>query len=330
MPAHAATNGTIGIGVLGCADIARRRMLPAFLADRNLRVVAVASRTGERAAKFAAEFGCDAVVGYRNLLDRADVEAVYLPLPPGLHAEWIRRALQTGRHVLTEKPATTSAEDTAEMIALARAGRLVLMENFMFLHHSRHDRVRRLLADGEAGRIRGFHSTFTIPARPAGDIRLSAGLGGGALLDNGAYPVRAAQLLLGEELEVAGAHLTTDPRHGVDIGGSALLYRSDGVTAQLTFGMDHHYVNDYHVHGSGGRLSVDRAFTPPADLATEITVARQGRVDRMTLPAEDQCARTVAAFAAAIRTGAGPDVRAMLRQAMLIDEIREHARRSRV
>lgn len=321
--------GAIGIGVLGCADVAWRRMLPAFRADRRVQVVAVASRTGERAAKFAAEFGCAAVVGYQGLLDRDDIDAVYLPLPSGLHAEWIRRALDTGRHVLTEKPATTSAADTTELVALARAGGLVLMENFMFLHHSRHERVRRLLADGVAGAVRGLHSTFTIPARPAGDIRLAAGLGGGALLDNGAYPVRAAQLLLGPDLEVAGANLMTHPRHGVDIAGSALLYRSDGVAALLTFGMDHHYLNDYHLHGSSGRLSVDRAFTPPADLATEITVARQGRVDRVTLPAEDQCARTVAAFVAAVRTGACPDTGAMLRQATLIDEIREHARRSR-
>lgn len=321
--------GAIGIGVLGCADIAWRRMLPAFLADPHLEVVAVASRTGERAAKFAAEFGCAAVEGYQGLLDRDDVDAVYLPLPPGLHAEWIRRALDAGKHVLTEKPATTSAEDTAELAALAERDRLVLMENFMFLHHSRHDRVRRLLADGAAGAVRGFHSTFTIPARPAGDIRLNASLGGGALLDNGAYPLRMAQLLLGPDLAVAGAHLMTDPRHGVDVAGSALLYRSDGVVVQLTFGMDHHYVNDYHVHGSSGRLSVDRAFTPPAGLAPEITVARQGRVERVTMPAEDQCAKTVAAFATAIRTGESPDTAAMLRQATLIDDIREHARRPR-
>jgi dTDP-3,4-didehydro-2,6-dideoxy-alpha-D-glucose 3-reductase len=231
--------------------------------------------------------------------------------------------------VLTEKPATTSAQDTAELVALAGANGLVLMENFMFLHHSRHERVRRLLAEGAAGPVRSFHSTFTMPARPAGDIRLDPDLGGGALLDNGAYPVRAAQLLLGPDLAVAGAHLTTDPDHGVDIAGSALLYRSDGVAAQLTFGMDHHYLNDYHVHCAGGRLSVDRAFTPPADLATEITVARRGRVDRVTLPAEDQCAKTVAAFVAAVSTGTCPDAGAMVRQAALIDEIRDHARRVR-
>lgn len=318
----------IGVGVVGCADVAWRRMLPAFRADPHVRLVAVASRTGDRAATFAAEFGCDAVAGYQHLLGRDDVDAVYVPLPSALHAEWIRRALESGRHVLTEKPATTSAVDTAELVALAEAGGLVLLENFMFVHHSRHERVRWMLADGVVGELRSFHSTFTIPARPAGDIRLVAGLGGGALLDNGAYPVRAAQLLLGPDLEVAGAHLLTDPRHGVDVAGAALLYRSDGVAAQLTFGMDHHYVNDYHVHGSKGRIGVDRAFTPPADPATEITVARHGGVDREAVPAQDQCAKTVAAFVAAIRAGESPHTAAMLRQARLIDEIREHARRS--
>lgn len=322
-------SGVTGVGVLGCADVAWRRMLPAFLADPHVRLVAVASRTGERAAKFAAEFGCDAVVGYQNLLDRDDVDAIYLPLPSGLHAEWIRRALCAGRHVLTEKPATTSAEETADLVAMAAARGLVLMENFMFLHHTRHARVAELLAGGAVGALRSFHSTFTIPARPAGDIRLNPRLGGGALLDNGAYPVRAAQLLLGPDLEVAGAQLMTDHRHGVDVAGSALLYRPDGVTAQVTFGMDHHYLNDYHVHGSDGRLSVDRAFTPPAEPATEITVARRGGIERVPLPEQDQCANTVAAFAAAVRTGTCQDAGAMVRQAALIDEIREHARRAR-
>ena len=125
---------------------------------------------------------------------------------------------------------------------------------------------------------------------------------------------------------MAGAHLLTPPGYDVDVSGAALLYRSDGVAAQLTFGMDHHYVNDYHVLGSSGRLGVDRAFTPPADLAPEITVARQGRVDRVTLPAEDQCAKAVDAFVAASRTGSWPDAAAMLRQATLIDEIRNTRR----
>ncbi|MFL6119724.1 Gfo/Idh/MocA family protein [Actinophytocola sp.] len=318
----------INIGILGCADVAWRRMLPAFQANRHVRVVAVASRTGERAAKFAAEFGCEALVGYSNLLDRDDIDTVYVPLPSRLHAEWIRHALDAGKHVLAEKPATTSAKDTLELARLAEANGLVLMENFMFLHHSRHERVQGLLADGAVGAVRSLHSTFTIPARPPGDIRLAAELGGGALLDNGAYPVRLAQLMLGPDLQVAGATLMTDPRHGVDVAGSALLYRSDGVSALLAFGLDHHYVNDYHVHGSSGRISVDRAFTPPAG-TTEIVVARQGGVSRVPLPAEDQCVETVAAFVAAIRTGTRPDTAAMVRQAMLIDEIRENARRAR-
>jgi NDP-hexose-3-ketoreductase len=320
--------GVIRIGVMGCADVAWRRMLPAFRTDRHVRVVAVASRTGERAAKFAAEFGCAAVEGYQNLLDRDDIDAVYLPLPPGLHAEWIRRTLETGRHVLTEKPATMSAADTTELTGLARRAGLVLMENFMFLHHSRHDRVRRMLADSVVGEVRSFHSTFTIPARPAGDIRLSPDLGGGALVDNGAYPVRAAQLLLGPDLRVAGAHLMTDAGSGVDVAGSALLYRPDGVTASLTFGLDHCYLNNYRVLGSRGRLDLDRAFTLPADLATVITVVRHGGVEHVTLPAEDQCARAVAAFADAIWTGVSPDIDAMVRQAVLIDQIRQHAKRS--
>ncbi len=322
--------GRIGVGVLGCADIAWRRVLPALRADRDVRLVAVASRTGERAAKFAAEFGCAAVTGYRGLLERDDVDAVYVPLPVALHARWIGRALAAGKHVLTEKPATTCHADTAELLAAAKSAGLVLMENFLFPHHSRHERVRRLLADGAIGDLRVFDSTFTIPARPADDIRLSAALGGGALLDNGAYPVLAAQLLLGPDLAVAGASLVVDDALGVDIGGTALLHRPDGVSARLAFGLHHFYVNDYHLLGSTGRIAVDRAFTPPADLATRITVTGPAGTEELAHAPEDQCANTVAAFVTAIRTGTPDDSHATtLRQAALIDGIREHAGRTR-
>jgi len=107
------------MAVLGCADIAWRRMLPAMVADPGVRVAAIASRRLSRASEFTDRFGGAPVEGYGALLDRDDVDAVYIPLPARMHAEWIERALLAGKHVLAEKPMTDNPADTGRLQALA-------------------------------------------------------------------------------------------------------------------------------------------------------------------------------------------------------------------
>jgi NDP-hexose-3-ketoreductase len=319
------TSPEIRLGVLGCADVAARRVLPAVATTPGIRLHAVASRTEGKAVAMTRRFGGLPVAGYQALLDRDDIDAVYLPLPPGLHPEWIKRALRAGKHVLAEKPLTTSAADTKSAVALAQQQGLVLMENFMFLRHTQHAAVHELIAEGAIGEVRAFEATFAIPARPRGDIRYRAELGGGALLDVGGYPVRAAQLFLGQGLRVRGATLRQDAQLGVDTGGAALLADGDGVTAQVTFGLAHAYTSRYSFVGSRGRLMLDHVFTPPATHRPTVRLDRQDYREERTLPAADQYACSVVAFADAVRGRGDRGVDAMLRQAELIDEIRLRA-----
>ncbi|MDN3262822.1 Gfo/Idh/MocA family oxidoreductase [Streptomyces sp. CSDS2] len=317
----------VRIGVLGCADIARRRMLPAMAAQAGVEIAAIAGRDAARARELAGRYGASPHHGYDELLARDDVDAVYIPLPAALHARWTRAALRAGKHVLAEKPLTTSLADTEELFALAAKSGLTLMENVMFVHHSQHAAVRALVADGAIGRLRAFHAAFAIPELPDGDIRYDAGLGGGALWDTGVYPVRAALYFLGDALEVVGATLDAHGGRQVDTAGAALLRTPDGVSAQLSFGLDHGYRSAYELWGSLGRITVERAFTPPADHQPLIRVERRGGVEEVVLPPDDQVAATVRAFAAAVRGGTGPDPRS-LRQAWLLDELRARAAKS--
>ncbi|MEV6210090.1 Gfo/Idh/MocA family protein [Kitasatospora sp. NPDC051914] len=316
----------LNVGVLGCASIARRKMLPALTACPLTRVAAVASRSGERAGEFAAEFGTEPVTGYRALLDRPDVDAVYVPLPAGLRAEWIVRALEAGKHVLAEKPLTTAAAPAREAVDLSRRRGLLLMESFMFLHHSAHRRVRDLVESGRIGEPRSFSAEFTVPPLPAGDIRHRPELGGGALLDLGAYPVRAAQLFCGPGLEVAGAVLQYDPATGVDTAGSALL-ASPRLTAVLSFGMEHHYRCRYGLTGSEGTITLDRAFTPPPDHRPVVRIERREGTEELLLPADDHFANIVDAFARTALSGRGfaDHGDRILRQADLLERIRRAA-----
>ncbi|MER6165449.1 Gfo/Idh/MocA family protein [Streptomyces violaceorubidus] len=314
------------MGVLGCADIAVRRILPALAEHRSVRLVALASRDGARAECLARRFGCAAVTGYQALLDRDDVDAVYVPLPPGMHHEWVARALTAGKHVLVEKPLSTTYAQSAELVETAARLDLALTENFMFLHHSQHAAVRGML--GEIGELRVFSSSFGVPPPDPASFRHSVSLGGGALLDVGVYPLRAAQLHLDGELDVLGACLRVDERTGVDVAGSVLLSTATGVTAQLDFGFQHSYRSTYALWGSRGRLSVPRAFTPPREHRPVVRIEQQDRLTELTLPADHQVGNALDAFAKAALSGTDrPGLRdALLRQALLVEQVRKAAR----
>ncbi|MGY4896060.1 Gfo/Idh/MocA family protein [Micromonospora aurantiaca (nom. illeg.)] len=315
------------MGVLGCADIAIRRLMPTIAGLDGVEVVAVASRSRSKAEQVAGQFGCAAVTGYRDLLKRDDVEAVYIPLPPRLHYEWVAEALQAGKHVLAEKPLCTTHVETVELMAVARERGRVLAENFMFLHHSQHDAVRAMVAANAIGRLQVFSSSFGVPPLDRAGFRYQPALGGGALLDVGVYPLRAAQLFL-PELEVLAATLRYDETTGVDVAGSALLAAPDGVAVQLAFGFDHSYRCEYALWGSTGRIAVDRAFTPPDQLKPPVRVERQDQATELAMPADPQVRNAVRAFVQAVRSGVdGPiEERATLRQAQLVEAVRDVAR----
>ncbi|WP_234016825.1 Gfo/Idh/MocA family protein [Streptomyces sp. LaPpAH-108] len=320
------------IGVMGCADIALRKMLPAFAASPHTTVTALASRDAAKARAAAGAFGCAPVEGYDALLARPDVDAVYVPLPIALHAPWAERALHAGKHVLAEKPLTSRAADTTRLLALARERGLVLAENYLFLHHPAYSTVRELVDSGVIGEVRALTASFTVPPRPADDIRYRADLDGGALLDIGVYPLRLASLLLGARLDVHGSVLHHDRPTGVDVGGGVLLGDPrTGTSAQLLFGMAHAYTACWQLLGSAGTIALDRAYTPPADHQPVLRIERAGVVEERALPAHDQTTAAVASFADAVRRAArqcAPDDAAaadVLRQADLVDAVRDRA-----
>ncbi|MGW4364403.1 Gfo/Idh/MocA family protein [Nocardia takedensis] len=292
-------------GVIGCAEIAERRTIPGLLAHPEIDLVAVASREADKAGRFAQRFGCAAVQGYDHLLEDADISAVYIPLPAMLHAEWVERALLAGKHVLVEKPLGSSHFQAVELTELARGKGLVLLENMMFLRHSRHRRVAELLADGAIGALRGLTSTFTIPPKPPDDIRYQP-TGGGALLDIGCYPARAAMYFLGPDLTVDGSVLRYDRSREVVLSGAVLLTNSAGVIAHLDFGLEHSYRSDYELSGSTGRLTVERAFTPPPTFSPTVRIHRQSGTEEIVLPPEDQFLGMLDFFVDAVRGAADP------------------------
>lgn len=263
----------IRIGVLGCANIAHRSVIPSILSlPEQFELVAIASRTMEKATQFASEFGCEAVAPYDELIRREDIEALYLPLPTGLHKEWINKALCAGKHVYAEKSIAFSLTDAQEMVGNAQQHNAALMEGFMFQYHSQNLKVKKMIAEGAVGDIRYFTGSFGFPPFPDADnFRYNPEVGGGAIFDACGYPVRAAYFLLGDSLKVRGAAVYHDNTKGSSLFGSAFLSSDNGIGASISFGFDNYYQCNYQIWGSKGKLTANKAFTPKVDQATTLT-----------------------------------------------------------
>ena len=309
---------------MGCADIAWRAMIPAFIDCDEVSLVAVASRTKIKAEKFGIHFGCEGLVGYESLLSREDIEAIYIPLPTGLHEEWVKKTIEAGKHILIEKSFAESFESARTLVELARKKNCLIIENFLFPHHSQHSWVIDKVSNGEIGDVHLFRSTFGFPPLPETNFRYNPVLGGGALLDAGAYVVKAAQIFLGNDLKLLGATLKYDEKTGVDIYGDAMLKNFKGQVAQISFGFDFYYQCNYELLGTKGKLVVERAFTAPPGFLPSVRLEHQGNMTSISLPADNHYLNMSRFFANTIRNKKNwiDHWDSLLRQAELIDAIR--------
>ena len=317
------------IAILGAADIAFRRFLPALRACPALEYAGVASRSPEKGEKFKAAFGGSVYPSYKAALADPEVEAVYLPLPPALHAPWGERALEAGKHVLMEKPFSTSLAETKALLDLAEARGLAVQENYMFLYHSQLKTIRELIESGELGQVWLYRISFGIPRRQSEDFRLSRALGGGALLDCGGYPIRLAWELLGESGRVTQAELRVPRGAEVDFFGSAVLENDERVCAQVSFGIDNAYQCTLEAWGSRATLIASRIFTAGAGVRPELILRRSTEQTRLELPEDDHFLHSMEAFSAMTRDMAARKAQraAILRQARLVEDVRKYAER---
>ncbi|WP_369264869.1 Gfo/Idh/MocA family protein [Streptomyces sp. R35] len=182
------------IGVLGAARIAELSIVGPARAGGH-RLVAVAARDRARAEAFAATHGVERVAGsYAELIADPEVEVVYNPLANGLHGPWNLAALAAGKHVLTEKPSASNAQEAAEVRAAAASG-TVFMEGFHYLFHPVTLRLHELLGSGELGELRHVETVVAMPAPQDDDVRWHLPLAGGALMDLGCYSLHAQRVL---------------------------------------------------------------------------------------------------------------------------------------
>ncbi|GMA62665.1 hypothetical protein GCM10025859_31050 [Alicyclobacillus fastidiosus] len=175
-------------GVIGCAGIAVRQVIPAIQCSKTGTVTAVASRSPVKARQTAAEFGVrKAYDSYEKIVEDPDIDAVYIPLPNHLHREWTIRAAQAGKHVLCEKPIALNSREAQEMVDVCRACGVRLAEAFMYRYHPRYERIREAVKAGEIGEIRTLHGAFSFNnAKDLDNIRYQSEMGEDPFTTSGA------------------------------------------------------------------------------------------------------------------------------------------------
>ncbi|MDI2132170.1 Gfo/Idh/MocA family protein [Yinghuangia seranimata] len=309
----------IRIGVLGAARIAPNALTKPARLVPEVTVAAVAARDPEKAEAFARRQGIRTVHrDYAELLADPDLDAVYIPLPNGLHAEWAVRALEAGKHVLCEKPMTANEAEAREVAEAAKRTGLVCMEAFHWRYHPLARRMREILDEEEIGAVRHISTTMCFPLPMMGDIRYNFALAGGSLMDAGCYAVNAVRYLApapdetapDARIEVRSARATVlkrDPR--VDRAMEAHFALPGGATATMRSSMLSRHVLGISakVVGERGEMAVMNYVAP--HFRHTFTVTVDGRKRREHL---GQAARTptyqyqLQAFADAVLRGVEP------------------------
>ncbi len=264
---------TVAWGVLSTAKIGVEKVIPAMQQGALSRIVAVASRDGERARSAADNLGIARSYGsYEELLADPEIEAIYNPLPNHLHVPWSVKAMEAGKHVLCEKPIALNAKQAEELIeARERTGRQVL-EAFMVRHHPQWRRARELARSGQIGEVRAIHCAFSYYLVDPANVRNQAEIGGGGLFDIGCYAISTARFIFGAEPERVVALIDRDPE-----------FRTDRLTSGLVeFPRDRHLAftcstqlvphQRVQIFGTKGRIEIVIPFNAPPDRPTRILI----------------------------------------------------------
>ncbi len=294
--------GPVRFGLLSTARI-NGAVLEGAKPSEEVEVVAVASRSLERAESYASEHGIERAHGsYEALLEDPEVDAVYVSLPNALHVEWSVRALEAGKHVLCEKPLTPQQHEAERAFAAAEAADRFLAEAFMWRHNPQTARLRELVEGGAIGELRLVRAAFSFSLTALDDVRLRPELDGGSLLDVGCYCVSGIRLLAGEPERVYGQAVRSST--GVDVRFAAVLSFATGALAHFDCGFDLPGRGALEVVGSEGSLLVRDPWLPRGH---GIDLLRAGaEPERIDVPQADSYRLELENLARAIRGDASP------------------------
>jgi predicted dehydrogenase len=310
-------------GILGAARI-NERLLPAILAAPNAELIGIASRRTGAAAETLAKFApcyphIQVYDDLEALLNNPDIQAVYLPMANGEHAEWALCAIARGKHVLCEKPMALKVADIDAIETAARRHNVKVMEGFMYRLHPQHARVMEIIKSGLIGEIRSVRSCFSFMMKPARMYRLAENVegGGGAMWDIGCYAIHSLRMFF-EQLPVSVTAMSKYVESGADISSSGVLDYGDGKFAQFDFSFERARRCEYEIVGTQGGLKCHVVWQLPGDVPVISWWTEDGRQGEERLPASNHFNLEIEHFSDCVMNDKAP--------LLSLDDARENCR----
>lgn len=291
-------------GIMSTAQIGENRLLPAIRNSESGEVVAIASRSEEKAIAFAEKHGIPMAFGsYEALLASDAVDAIYCPLPTGMHKEWCLKSAQAGKPMLCEKPICINRTDAEEVFDVFEKANVLVSEAYMYRFHPRNHKVRDLVAEGAIGELRSIETTFNVSI-PRSDIRYSKELGGGAILDLGCYCVGISRFITGQEPIAVKALAHIGKTSQVDETMVGCLQFPNEVYATFSCSMTTAFDCCYTVYGSEGFIRVGHGgMIPWPGESFHLELVKNGKTERIDIPDADHYCLLVEAFNQALLKG---------------------------
>ena len=261
-------------GILGTANIARYATIPGMKKAEHCELYAIAGRSAEKANAFKEEYGFEKAYGsYAELIADKDVQAVYIPLPNNFHLKWVKEALESGKHVLCEKPLALNAAEAREMYDIARKNNVYLMEAYAYLHSPYVQSLKDDVASGIIGDVDYIESAFITQGYKE-DFRLHREFGGGALYDLGCYCTTMILSLIDSEPEMVKADAEFS-EEGVDINTAAIIRFKNKVRASFNVGMilgqnTNSRFDRLYVHGTKGSIRSEVEYNQEGEVSYKI------------------------------------------------------------
>lgn len=292
-------------GLLSTARI-NRALIPPLRSSKRNRLLAVASRTKVVADAYALEWKIPRSHGsYEALLADPEIDVIYNPLPNHLHAEWTIRAVETGKHVLCEKPLALSVKEVDALKAAAQSHGRVVAEAFMYRHHPQTHKVEELVKDGSIGNVKLIRGSFSFVLSRDGDVRLKPEWGGGSLWDIGCYPISYARTVVGgDPLEVFGWQVTGPT--GIDETFVGQMRFADDILMQFDSSFVLPFQSFMQVVGSEGTLNIPSPFKPGTH--DKILLRRGDQTETIRIEGQELYSGEVEDMADAVLLGREPRI----------------------
>ena len=271
-------------GVLSTAKIGLNKVIPAMQQSKYCEITAIASRSLQKAKDASEKLGIPkAYSSYEKLLADKEIDAVYIPLPNHLHVKWSIKSLESGKHVLCEKPIGLTVNEAVSLFKSAQKHpHLKIMEAFMYRHHPQWKLAKKLVDDGEIGELKNIHSFFSYHNTDPKDIRNMSEIGGGGLMDIGCYCISLSRFIFSKEPKRVFGKIETDSKFNTDTICSGIIEFSNG-TSTFTCSTQLFPFQRVQIFGTKGRIEIEIPFNAPPDKPCKLIHQSETKINEISV-----------------------------------------------